>query len=151
MALSRLGHRAVMAAASLALGVLPLAAWPAPAVAGSHSVSLAIGPVPVPHVSVSACVDATCVSTPALTSVKLVATATVTGGPLPAVVLTPATCPNGGQGVAVQVTSLQPVTVTVSGTVSGTTTSGPVSIPVGPVTETILPGTPGVLVSACTD
>ncbi|AUY53736.1 hypothetical protein C2142_38475 [Streptomyces sp. CB01881] len=81
---------------------------------------------------------------------KLVATATVTGGPLPAVVLTPAACPNGGRGVAVRVTSLQRVTATISGTVSGTTTSGPVSIPVGPVTKTIFPGTPGVLVSACT-
>ncbi|WP_354637070.1 hypothetical protein [Kitasatospora camelliae] len=150
MVLSRLGSRAVMAAASLALGVLPLAMGPAPAVAASRSVSLAVGPVPVPNVSVSACIDAECVSTPVLTSVRLSVTATVTNGPLPAVVLSTAACPNGGLGVAIRATSNQAVTVSLRGTVSGTTTSGSVSIPLGPVTETILPGTPGVLVSACT-
>ncbi len=149
MTLSRLGNRAVLTVASLALGALPLA-LPTPAFADTHSVSLTLGPVPLPQVPISACVDTTCVSTPALTSATLTATASVTGGPLPLVLLTPASCPTGSLGIGVQVSSLKPVTVTVGGSVSGTTTNGPVTIPLGPVTETIVPGTPGVLVSACT-
>ncbi|WP_035839098.1 hypothetical protein [Kitasatospora azatica] len=150
MTFSRLGGRAALQAAALTLGVLPLV-LATPAFADSHSVSLAVGPLPVPHVPVTACIDTTCVTTPPLTSVTLAATATVTSGPLPVVLLLPASCPNGGSGVEISVSSLQPVTVTVSGSLSGTTTSGPISIPLGPVTQTVGPGTPGLLVSACTD
>lgn len=150
MTLSRLANRVALAATSLTLAALPLAA-PTAAFAASHSVSLSVGPVPVPQVPVTACVDTACVTTPPLTSVSLTATATVNHGPLPLVLLLPTLCPNGGTGVAVSVTSLQPITLTLSGSVSGTTTGGgSVSYPLGPVTETLVPGTPGVLVSACT-
>ena len=147
MTLTRLGNRAVLTAASLALCALSLA-LPTPAIADSNSVSLTLGPIP--QVPISACVDTTCVSTPALTSATLTATATITGDSLPLALLTSASCPTSTLGIAVRVSSLKPVTVTVSGSVSGTTTNGPVTIPVGPITETIVPGTPGVLVSACT-
>ncbi len=147
MSLSRLGKRMAMTTAAVALGALPLAA-PTPAFAASHSVSLTVGPVPVPQVPLSACIDTTCVSTPSLNSVTLTTTATVDGLALP--ILIPVPCPNGGQGVAISVSSLKPTTVTVSGSVSGTSSSGPVNIPLGPVTERITPGTPGILVSACT-
>ncbi|MCW7944427.1 hypothetical protein AAW14_20990 [Streptomyces hygroscopicus] len=136
-----------MITAAVALGALPFAA-PAPAFAASHSVGLTVGPVPIPQVPLSACIDTTCVSTPPLNSVKLTTTATVNGLALP--VLTAASCPNGGQGAAIRVSSLTPTTVTISGSVTGTSSSGPVNIPLGPVTERITPGTPGVLVSACT-
>ena len=150
MTFPRPGRRAVVTAASLALALLPLT-WPTPAFADTHSVSLTLGPAPLPQVPVSACIDTTCVSTPALTGAMLTATVTVTGSPLPLVILTPATCPGAGQGIAIEVSSLRPVTVTISGSVAGTTPSGPVTIPVGPVTETVATGTPGVLVSACTN
>ncbi|WP_055495668.1 hypothetical protein [Streptomyces sp. TP-A0356] len=136
-----------MTTAAVALGALPFTA-PTPAFAASHSVSLTVGPVPVPHVPLSACIDTTCVSTPPLNSVTLSTTATVNGPALP--ILTPAPCPNGGRGAAIRISSLTPTTVTISGSVSGTSSSGQVNIPLGPVTETITPGTPGVLVSACT-
>lgn len=147
MSLSRLGKRVVMTTAAVALGALPFAA-PAPAFADSHSVTLTVGPVPVPNVPLSACIDTTCVSTPPLKTVKLTTTVTVNGGALPT--LTPASCPNGGLGAAIRISSLTPSTVTISGSVSGTSSSGPVNIPLGPVTGQVGPGTPGVLVSACT-
>ncbi|MEU9047586.1 MULTISPECIES: hypothetical protein [unclassified Kitasatospora] len=151
MTLSRLANRVAVTTASLALAAIPLTAA-TPAFADSHSVSVSVGPVSLPQVPVTACVDSSCVTTPPLTSASLTATATVTHGPLPMVLLLPTVCPNGGTGLALQVTSLVPVTVTVSGSISGTTTSGtPVSVPLGPVTQTLTPGTPGLVVSACTD
>jgi hypothetical protein len=146
MAIFKHRNRAALSAASLTLGILPLA-FASPAFA-SNSASLTVGPVPLLQAPVTACVDSTCASLPELTSVSLTTTVTVDGSLSP-VVLTPTACPSG-LGVAVRVTTTQTMSVTLNGLVSGTTTSGPVSVPVGPKTVTITAGTPGVLVSACT-
>ncbi|WP_225839632.1 hypothetical protein [Streptomyces sp. NK08204] len=150
MAISGLRNRVVLGVTGIAFGVIPLISA-SPAFATPISTSLTVGPAVLPQVPVSACIDTTCVATPTLTSVQLTATATVDGSITP-VVLTPEVCPNGGLGVAVRVTTTQTLSVTLSADVSGTTPSGsPVDISVGPKTETITAGTPGALISACTD
>ncbi|WP_042386502.1 hypothetical protein [Streptacidiphilus melanogenes] len=151
MLLPRLTGHIALLAATLALAAVPLA-LPATARAAEDTLSLSVGPVPVPNVPVSVCLDSSCVATPPLTSVSLTVAAGVRHGPLPVVVLTAAACPAGGKGVAISVTSLAPVTVTVSASVSGITTAGgPLRVPLGPVTQQLTPGSPGLLVSACTD
>ncbi|MGW0879486.1 hypothetical protein [Streptomyces sp. NPDC002671] len=149
MAISRLRNRIALGVTGIAFGVIPLISA-SPAFAVPTSTSLTVGPVALPQVPVSACVDTTCVSTPTLASVTLTATATVDGSITP-VVLTREDCPNGGLGAAVRVTTTQTVSVTLSAAVSGTTASGgPYSTSVGPKTETITAGAPGALISACT-
>jgi hypothetical protein len=117
-----------------------------PAFADSHTVTLSVGPVSLPGLPVSACIDGTCVSTPVLTSVGVSVTATTDTSVAPT--LAAVSCPNGGLGVAVVVTTATSVSVTISALVTGTSPDGPVSVPVGP--ETVTVSTPGVIVSACT-
>ena len=138
--------RLAPAVAAAALGGLSLvAASPASAA----TVSVGLGPIPVPSVPVSVCVNSTCVSTPAATSVALSAAVSVSGVTVP--LIESGSCPAGSVGVAFTVNTLLAATVTISGSLSGTAVNGqPFSIPLGPVSQTLSTGTPGIAVSACT-
>ncbi len=107
------------------------------------TVSATLGPIPVPAVPVSICVDATdppiseCVSTPPTQTVTLSVTVAV-DDPAPAVVppaVVPIPCPAGTQGVALQIFS-GTVSATISGSVTVTVDATPTVIPIGTVVTT---------------
>ncbi len=137
--------RKTVAAAAAALGLAALTTA-APAHADTHTVTLSVGPVSLPLSPVAACLDGTCVTSPALTSVSLSVAATTDTSVTPSLATVP--CPNGALGAAVKVTTATTATVTLSADVTGTSPNGPVDIPLGPKTITV--STPGVIVSACT-
>ena len=115
----------------------------------SNTLTTTVGPLSIPSVPVSICLDSTCVSTPALTSVTIVQTVTVDGLVLP--IVTPGLCPNGGAGVVLTVSSLTPASATITETVSGVGADGqPFSQTIGPRTVTLGLGGPGFTVNACT-
>lgn len=125
-----------------ALGLVAMASTAMAGTAGATTVgvSATVGPVVVPEVPVTVCVDnngsTTCQSTPSATTVSLAVSASVNSGAVTLPTVTPGTCPLGSQGIALVVTSGSVGTV-VSGsvilTVNGTSTTIPVSVPaVGP-------------------
>lgn len=141
----RTGRRVrALATVAAAAGAIVLAA---PALAHPITVSASVGPVTVPGVPVSVCVDygtLTCTPTPPVTSVALTASATVDPGAITAPTVTPGMCSNG-QGVALVVTSGSAGTVlsgSVTVTVDGTPTVIPIGTPPTPPNQT-------VIVSAC--
>lgn len=137
-------------AAAVAFGTAPLLlALATPAAAAPHTATLTVGPVSLPSVlPVKGCVDDDCVTTPALTDVTLTVNATTdtSGDP---VVLTSVPCPTGA-GAAITVTTTVTAKVTIAAQVTGNGPTGPVNIPLGPKTQTITAGTPGLTVSSCT-
>jgi len=143
MSIARWTRKLAPAVAAAVLGVLSLAAA---SPASAATVSTSIGPIPVPSVPVSVCVNSSCVTTPAATSITLNATVTAHGPTLP--LITPGSCPAGSTGAAFTIDALG-AAITVGGSVSGTSTGGSsFSIPIGPYT--VGASTPGVSVSACT-
>jgi len=139
---------AVAVVATAAALAAPLA-WASPALAEPHTVTVTVGPVSAPGVPVSACVDSTCASTPAVTELALTASVTADAA-ASSVLLEPVACPTGSDGAAVRVSTSTTVTVRVSATLSGTGPEGPVLVTVGPKTHTLSASTPGVVVSSCT-
>ena len=132
---------AVCGAVSLAL------MWPASAVGTTKTVTATVGPVSVPAVPVKVCVDSTCVSGPAASTVTLTASATAGVDVNPTVVppsITPGTC-SAGTG-AVLVVNTGSVGATIQGlvklTVNGTTQTIPIA-------QTIATPNKTVTVSAC--
>lgn len=114
--------------------------------AAPQTVTLAVGPIALPGVPVSACVNSTCQTTPSLTSVTLNVSATADTSAAPT--LTAVSCPNGGTGAAVKLTTATSASATVSAQVSGTKTDGtPFQLSQG---QTVNVSTPGVIISACT-
>lgn len=93
------------------------------------TVSLTAGPIPLPNIPVKACINANCVSTPPLSTVKLTVDASVTLnlslGSLTSILptITAAACPNGETGVALDVTT-GAAAVTLGGTITGTIENG---------------------------
>lgn len=119
----------------------------APAFALSNTVSVTVGPAPLPNVPVSVCLNATCVTPPSYSVglLSVTATADLAIGALPTI--TPGICPAGQGGVVLVVTTGTSTTI-VSATVSGTGLDGsPFSLPLGPVT--VSPSSKTVTVSAC--
>jgi hypothetical protein len=107
------------------------------------TISATVGPVVVPAVPVSVCVDQSdlavseCVSTPPAQDVTLTVTVTV-GDVTPVLVpptVTPILCPAGTQGVALQVFSWT-VTATIAGSVAVSVNGAPTTVPVGEVVTT---------------
>lgn len=144
--ISTLFRRFAPALAAAAVGAASLASA---ASASAATISTTVGPIPVPSVPVSVCVNSTCVTTPAATSITLAATVSETGSLAP--VLVPGTCPPGKIGIAFTVNTLATATVSIEGSLSGTATNGQsFSVPIGPYSQTISTGTPGIAVSACT-
>lgn len=135
--------------AKLAPALLGALSLVAASPASAATVSTTLGPIPVPSVPLSVCVNSTCVSTPAATSVTLSATVSASGATVP--LIAPGSCPAGSTGAAFTVNTLTAATVGISGSLSGTGVDGqPFSIPIGPVSQTLGTGTPGIAVSACT-
>ncbi|HEU5356214.1 MAG TPA: hypothetical protein VFU65_17205 [Actinocrinis sp.] len=146
MSLARWFRRLGPAVAAAALATLSLAAAPP---ASAATISTSLGPIPVPSVPLSVCVNSTCVSTPAATSITLSATVSANGITVP--VVEPGSCPAGSIGAAFTANTLTAATVTISGSLSGTGVNGqPFNIPIGPYSQTLGTGTPGIAVSACT-
>ncbi|HYX44196.1 MAG TPA: hypothetical protein VE760_04070 [Acidimicrobiales bacterium] len=138
--------RATLLAAACSLLSLAVIG-PASAVGTSKTVSATVGPVSVPAVPVQICVDTTCASGPAATTVTLTASAQAALDVNPTVVppsITPGTCPAGtGAVLAVNTGS---VGATIQGlvklTVNGTTQTIPIA-------QTIATPNKTVTVSAC--
>lgn len=125
--------RAVAAAVICTLG--GAVALAAPANAAPLTVSATVGPVAIPHVPVSVCVNSTCVTTPAATTVSLTASVKVNLANLSLPTITPTLCSNGlGVAVVVHTGSLAGgvVTASVTLTVNGVPTTIPLGIPSGP-------------------
>jgi hypothetical protein len=126
------------------IGVLAAAG---PAVAQPTTVTATVGPVAIPAVPVSVCVDNgtnKCVQTPPATTVGLTVSTTVDPGAVTPPTILPGACSNG-QGVALVVNTGSAGTV-ISGSVTVTVNGSPAVIPIG------LPATPPnqtVIVSAC--
>ncbi len=138
--------KATLLAATCCLVSLALIG-PASALGTTKTVKATVGPVSVPAVPVQVCVDDTCVTGPAATTVTLTASATAAVDVNPTVVppsITPGTC-SAGTG-AVLVVNTGSVGATVQGlvklTVNGTTQTIPIS-------ETIATPNKTVTVSAC--
>ena len=139
-------RRGAMTLGALALGVLPLT-LASPAFADTHTATLTVGPVVVPGIPVQVCIDSTCAPSVPTLSTTLTAEATVDATVAP-VNLTPALCPAGEVGAAIEVSSATTVSVTIKVTATGpgldgqqhTTVVGPETVSVGPA---------GVVLSAC--
>lgn len=133
-----------LAAAGSMLGVLAMAS---PALAAPITVTASVGPVSVPGVPLSVCVDdgsPTCVPTPPATTVALTVSVTVNPDAVTLPTVTPGLCSNG-QGVALVVTSGSAGGV-ISGSVTVTVGGTPTVIPIG---LTSVPANQTVIVSAC--
>ena len=135
-----------VAAASGALAVVPAVTG----VAATTTVSASAGPVTVPGVPLSVCVNGHCVSTPAAQTVSLSITATATNNPVvvPPLVV-PVACPPGQRGVGFAVSSISGGTVSVSGAVIVSVNGTPTAIPVGPISGPAVPGQT-TTITACT-
>lgn len=127
-----------------ALGVLGVLAMTGSAFAAPTTVSATVGPVGVPNVAVSVCVNANCTSTPVATTVALTVSVTVNPDAVVLPTVTAGTCSNG-QGVALVVTTGSIGTI-ISGSVSVTVNGTPTVIP---VPQTPAPANQTVIVGAC--
>ncbi len=123
-------------------GLMLAAAGPAQA----DTVSASAGPILLPNVPVSVCINSNCTKTPDLGSVSIGVSVTVDNifGVLP--VIAPSACPYGQTGLALSVTANTRNT-TVSVTVNGTVGALAFSKPVGPV---VVDARRTVTISACT-
>lgn len=124
---------------SLPLGLASAAAVLAvTGIAAAATVSLTIGPLPLPDIPVEVCINSTCIETPALESASLNVTAQAAGLVVPVII--PGPCPSGQIGSVLTVSSLTPGDVTIGATLSGTLPTGqafsqaigPVTLPLGP-------------------
>ena len=118
-----------------------------PAQAQPTTVTATVGPVTVPGVPLSVCIQngaTTCTPTPAATTVGLTVSATINAGALTPPTVVPGTCSNG-QGVAL-VVSTGSGGSTISGSVTITVNGNPTVIPIS-----LPPTGPNqtVIVSAC--
>jgi hypothetical protein len=116
--------------------------------ASADTVSLTAGPLPLPNVPLSVCVDGTCSSTPSLGNLTLslsISASSLTGLLVPPTIV-PSLCPNGKVGVV----------LTVSGGIGTETLSGTLTGSMGALTYTktlgpliVSPLSHSATVSAC--
>lgn len=120
----------ILLGAGMGLATLML---PFAGTASALTVSGSVGPVPVPSVPVTLCVNANCVSTPAATTVQLNASVTLTTAlGLPPTV-TPALCPPGQFGPALVITT-GTSSATIGASVTVLVNGVPRTFTVGPIT-----------------
>lgn len=145
----RVPRRWLVAGAATAVA---LTAFAGTALGATTTASVTVGPVPLPNVPVKVCVNSDCVSTPALSSVKLkVAAGLTTTSLLPAPpVLVPLSCPAGQAGLRVRITTPAAGKLSVTVKVSGKLPTGAAfAKTVGPISTPALPGSV-TTISACT-
>jgi hypothetical protein len=133
---------------TVSLGVVVSALALAGTAAAAPPVHVVLGPLPVPHVPVSACVGSTCITTPPATSVTVDVGATLArpgvGLGLPLVL--PMPCSGGRAGLSLRVTPGL-ASATLSGSISVKVNGG--SVVSLPIDRTVGAGTPPLTISAC--
>lgn len=113
----------------------------------ADSVAVNAGPIPLPSVPVTVCVNTKCEKTPSLGNLALGVSSSFANGSLTLPLITPGVCPFGQTGVALVVTVIVGST-TLSGTVTGTTAGMTYTKNLGPLVLNSLNRT--ATISACT-
>jgi len=99
----------------------------------ASTVSLTLGPLPLPDIPIEVCVDSNCIESPALESASLAVSAVASGLTVPVIV--PGSCPAAQIGTVLTISSLTPGNVTIGATLSGTLPTGQAfSQAIGPYT-----------------